>query len=96
MSPAIASTSVRSASTARARLELVLRAGVDHEPPAALGERLGEREAEAARCAGDDRGAGHASVTRVRAERGGDGALVAEPEQFDDRFDVLGSAHASA
>ena len=35
-------------------LEVGGAAGVEHERPAALGERAGEREAEASRCSGDD------------------------------------------
>src|SRR5207249_1869119 len=41
---------------ARGLLEWLTFAGVDDEAPAALGERAGERQAEAARSAGDDRG----------------------------------------
>ena len=43
-------------------------AGVDHEPPAALGEAAGERESEAARGAGDDCG-WHAAHATSRAAR---------------------------
>ena len=42
-------------------------AGIDHEPPAAVGEGLGERAAEAARGAGDQGGRHDAEATPARA-----------------------------
>ncbi len=52
----------------RGRRERDALARVDHEPPPPLGERLGEREPEAARSAGDD-GCGHTGHATSRPAR---------------------------
>ena len=70
-SPASATTSVRRAQRGGGPLERDAVAGVDDEAPAAVGERVGEGEAEASRGPGDDGGghAGHATSAPAAFDR---------------------------